>query len=70
MEPYLVTGFVILGLILHFWALIDLMKSRLKKNQSKIFWFFIVIILPIIGAIIYFQVKRNITTQKETRFSH
>jgi hypothetical protein len=56
MTPILAIALVILTVLLTFWALLDISQSKEKDN---LLWFVIVLVLPAVGAIIYFQVKGN-----------
>lgn len=56
MLPLLAISLVILTVFITFWALLDISQSREKDN---LIWFVIVLVLPAIGAILYFQMRRN-----------
>ena len=58
MEILLVT-LTILSLILWSWALYDINVSRLKRKFNHSFWIFLILIFPVIGPIIYFQLKKR-----------
>ena len=47
---------VVLTIILDMWALFSLLK---KKNKGVLWWIIIILALPAIGAIVYFQLERN-----------
>jgi hypothetical protein len=49
---------VILALILWAWAIFDLKKSK-TENNNKMFWLIILFCVPLVGTIIYFQMKRR-----------
>ena len=39
-------------------ALVDILKNNYKKNK-KIFWIIVVVLIPILGAILYFMIGRK-----------
>ena len=39
-------------------ALVDILKNNFKKN-NKLIWIIVVVMLPLIGAILYFMIGRN-----------
>jgi prolipoprotein diacylglyceryltransferase len=50
----------ILGFIFWIFMLIDVIKRNFKKENDKIMWILIVVLIGIIGALIYyFMVKRH-----------
>ncbi|MFD2825041.1 PLDc N-terminal domain-containing protein [Leeuwenhoekiella polynyae] len=60
--------YLVLGLALLFWALIDLVQNdNLKRNQKAVL-VVLQIALPVIGSIIYFQFK-NRNRKRSTYFS-
>ena len=40
-------------------ALINCLKSEWKDTTNKLIWVIVIIILPIVGAILYFIIGRN-----------
>lgn len=56
---YLLITLIILSSLLWVWALYDINVSRLKKKYNHSFWIFLIIIFPVIGPIIYFQLKKR-----------
>ena len=69
MEKILVIAFVFLSLILTFWALIDVSRSRFKNSSQRTIWLMIVLFLPIWGPIIYFQIRRKLVTKEKRVFN-
>ncbi len=61
--------FIGLSLILWFWALIDISKSRFKMPYGNTLWLFIIILFPVLGVLIYFLAKRKITTKEKRKFN-
>jgi hypothetical protein len=59
--------FVALGLLLQFWALIDIAFT--KRMQNKSLWFLIVFAFPVIGSIFYFQGRDKIVREFNPKFS-
>jgi hypothetical protein len=49
---------IVLTAILWIWAVYDINKTRIRKKTSLL-WLVLVIAFPIIGSIIYFQMKRE-----------
>ncbi|WP_394332393.1 PLDc N-terminal domain-containing protein [Alkaliflexus imshenetskii] len=47
-----------LSAILWAWAVFDINKSRIKNKQSLI-WILLILAFPLVGPIIYFQMKRR-----------
>ena len=64
----LIAVFTILSLILWFWALIDITKSKFIMPYGNTLWLLIIILFPIIGTIIYFLLKRRITSKEKRKF--
>ena len=54
-----------LTLILWIWAFIDIFKSRFENSMVKILWIAAIIIFPIIGSIIYFQIGKKATIKSK-----
>ena len=48
----------LLLILLPVFAIIDLIRSRLRDND-KIAWVIIIIIIPILGSILYFLIGKN-----------
>jgi len=51
-----VTAFLILGwspVILILYCAIDILKSRFRDKLIKVTWLFLVLIIPVIGAVLY-----------------
>ena len=50
----------ILSLVFWIWMLVDCIKRDFKKEDEKIIWLLVIILVQVIGAIIYyFVVKRK-----------
>lgn len=64
MERYLIASFVLLQLLISFWAIYDISKSRLKGFYSNTLFLLLVILLPTFGALAYFLSKRYLTLPK------
>lgn len=52
---------IILTAILWAWALLDITKTHFEKRASKWMWIACIWIFPILGSIVYFQLKNKIT---------
>lgn len=49
----------LLCLVLWIWALVDIINSRFREDNTKIIWCLLVIFLPFIGTILYFVIGRE-----------
>lgn len=58
--------FIIFGLpiLLILAALIDILKNEFKVAQNKLVWILVTILLPLLGAILYFVIGRPQRLQK------
>lgn len=68
MEGILTIGFSGLAIFLWIWAIVDILRSDFKRRGMKTIWIMNVLILPIIGSIIYFQIKNRLVVQKHQLF--
>ena len=68
METTLIIEFVILTIILYFWAIIDVTRSRFKKPNMNTIWLLAVLFFPVLGSILYFQFKRKFVLKKSRKF--
>ena len=50
---------IILALVLWVWAVYDINISRLKGKNHQNKWLLAVVIFPLLGPILYFQLKRK-----------
>ena len=51
---------IIGSLALWIWMLVDCIKRKFKKDDEKIIWLLVIILVQVIGAIIYyFVIKRK-----------
>lgn len=50
--------FLLIGLtcLIDIWAIVSLFK---RKQKNKFFWFAIILLAPVMGAIGYFQIHRT-----------
>lgn len=69
MEIKLIMTLLVLTLILWFWAIIDITRSRFKSQTMNTVWLLLVLFFPLIGSILYFQLKRKLTTKKPRKFN-
>jgi predicted membrane channel-forming protein YqfA (hemolysin III family) len=60
---YLLTG------VIWIWALIDLVKQKALKAGMSILFLILILFFPIIGSILYFQLKRNKSFAHKTTFN-
>lgn len=59
MNTTLIIGFLILTITLWFWAIIDITRSRFKSTTMNTVWLLAVLFFPILGSILYFQLKQK-----------
>lgn len=45
-------------------ALIDILRSEFKPEQNKLIWVLVTILLPVLGAVLYFAIGRAQRIQK------
>jgi len=50
----LIAAVVILGTAFWIWMIIDCAKRDFKKENDKVVWILVIVLLQIIGAIIYY----------------
>jgi hypothetical protein len=68
MEAPLISGLVILTIVLWFWALIDITRSRFKNPTMNIVWLLAVLFFPVLGSIFYFQLRRKFISKESRKF--
>ncbi len=59
--PFLV--FLVFVLILWIWAIFDCVSSSLRAEE-KLLWLLIILLAPLIGAILYFILARNLALER------
>ncbi|WP_435803305.1 PLDc N-terminal domain-containing protein [Polaribacter sp.] len=59
---------VILTIILWFWAIFDITKSRVKNQTTQKIWLLTVLIFPVFGSLVYFQLKRKFIRFETRKF--
>ncbi|PCH69155.1 MAG: hypothetical protein COC06_08080 [Bacteroidales bacterium] len=60
MMTYMLITFGILIIIVQLWAIIDVFYRVFKFGRRfKTYWIWLVILLPLIGPLIYFQRKKS-----------
>lgn len=59
--PELMFIFLIVGLpaLIVVGALIDILRSEFNPSQNKLIWVLVAILMPVIGAILYFAIGRS-----------
>lgn len=50
---------ILLSLVLWFKAISDITRTNFKSDKNNRTWFLVVFLIPIIGAIIYFLMKKK-----------
>jgi len=68
METTLIIGFIILTIILWIWAIIDITRSRFKNQKMNTIWLLAVLFFPVLGSILYFQLRKNYVTKESRKF--
>lgn len=69
MEPFLVTTFLILLSLLILWGLLDVFYRHYKKDPTvEMYWIFIILLFPFLGALLYFHRKHS-QRRKSSLFS-
>jgi len=56
---FLTIALGILTAILWIWAFVDILKSRFDNPMSNGIWIVLILLFPILGSIIYFQLGKN-----------
>lgn len=71
MEETMIIGLIILTSIIWSWAIIDLFRfrSRLQDSRMTATWLLVILCFPIVGSILYFQLKNRSFTSKPRRFN-
>lgn len=54
----LIIVLLLLAVFLWVWVIYDISKTR-TPTSNKLFWLAIILFIPLIGPIIYFQMKRR-----------
>lgn len=68
MEILMIIGLSILALLIQFWAIIDITKSRFNDPKMRTIWLIIVLLGPMFGSILYFQLRKNLITKEPRVF--
>lgn len=68
METILIIGFSFLTIFLWFWAIIDITRSRFKNPNMNTIWLLAVLFSPILGSILYFQLKSKFVIKNHRKF--
>ncbi|MBC7892194.1 MAG: PLDc N-terminal domain-containing protein [Sphingobacteriaceae bacterium] len=55
----LVLAFFFLPVVLWVVALIDVLRSSFRQPNDKLIWVVVVILLPVLGALLYFGIGRS-----------
>jgi len=64
MAQILIIAYASLAFILWIWAIADILKNNFKKPSLKVRWLWIVMVFPVFGAILYFQLKRKVNRKE------
>jgi len=52
-------GGAFISMILWFWAMINILKSKFETDVIKIMWVLIILFLPLLGLFLYFFIGRK-----------
>lgn len=56
---FLLGALLITSLVLWFWTISDIAGSRFAKGNQKTAWLIGVLFFPVLGSILYFQLKKR-----------
>ncbi|MFY0713294.1 PLDc N-terminal domain-containing protein [Seonamhaeicola sp. NFXS20] len=59
MQNILFQIFIGISIALWIWTLMDFYESKFKNSKFKVVCFLMILLLPLIGSIFYFQLKKN-----------
>jgi len=68
MQEILFGTFIISSLVLWFWAITDITRSRFHRSNERTSWLLVVLFFPVIGSILYFQLKARFVSRKKRVF--
>jgi 4-amino-4-deoxy-L-arabinose transferase-like glycosyltransferase len=68
MPAVLIITLICSSLILWFSAISNITRSRFRKENQRLLWLLIVLFFPILGSILYFQLKRGFVTTERRIF--
>ena len=68
MEEYFIPGILCSTIVLWFWAILDITRSKFKKPTMRTVILIIVLVIPTLGSIIYLLIRKNITTKERRKF--
>jgi len=60
MELYILIGAITICSALWILAMVDIARVEFKIHWHHALWYFLIWILPVIGAIVYFQAKKHL----------
>jgi hypothetical protein len=58
---YLIFTYAVLALILWVQSIRDIINTNFQSQPLKYTWLVIVILFPVVGAIVFFQLKKRLT---------
>ena len=61
--------FIVLTLVLWIWAIVDILKSIFSIPVQKTYWLLVVILFPILGSLLYFQLGRSSLLRDTRQFN-
>lgn len=64
MKTALIIAVILLSLILWFKAISDISRTKFKSDSNNRTWFLIVFLIPVLGSIVYFSMKKRYILSK------
>ncbi len=68
MEKYIVITLIILGMTLWVWAVADILRTQFDSIGVKMIMLLTVTAFPVMGPIVYFQLKANFKYRERRKF--
>lgn len=67
MKSTLIIGFIIISILLWFWAIIDIAKSKFINSTANTVWLLLVLFFPILGSVFYFILRKKYVTNESRK---
>lgn len=64
MKTPIIIALIVLTIYFWFKAISDITKTKFKNDTENTIWFLIVFFIPILGAVIYFLMKKKYIKKK------
>lgn len=69
MGDSLITVFFLLAIISFLLAVIDIVRSNFQRKNISTVWLWIILFFPVIGPILYFQLKKKFFIVRARKFN-